>query len=848
MSFLTKTDKRIKDHLYLSSFFISLVLLILYSIIQGIFPFGSATFLRKDLYHQYLPFLYEFRRRLISGQSLKFSFDLGLGSSFYAMYVYYLSDPLNFLSVLVPESFLLEFLTLITYCKIAAASSFMCRYLRFRCPDSPALYALPLSLCYGFSGYIASFDWNVMWMWGIALAPLVILGFEKMLRGEGKTLYIITWAFLVWTNYYIAMLMGIFLVLYFIILSVEEYRGLLSLLKNAGRAFISTILAAGISAVLLIPELAAIKDTSFTGKTFPSQLKFYLSPPEIMTRAIMAVHVETGLGHEPALYASLIILFFIPLYFMNKGIPQRSRIARGIFILFFILSFNTNILEFIWHGLNYPDSIPARQSFLFVIICLTCVYSAIEGIKDTDRKMIAVAAAVPVLYYIICLIFCRNEEHTDLITWIMNPLFILMYLLLLFLYVFHSSDHKRYGFCLFTLILLFELAFNFNLTSLRDVSRESYFRHKDSYYELAEEALKDDRLNDGMFARLDTADENIRNVSSLSGYHDLSYFSSTIDKRIVAFFKSFGLKASRVHYMGEGLTPFTSAIMDTGYVLANHQDNNQTASDIAVLVDETNEDYLYKNLFSLPFGCSIPAGHYELYEDSMVNDDPIYLQNTTAVRLGGDKIFNIIDEECISEKKGEAVIDIPEDGHYYAWSDREVSEVTEYIDDFDEACGEFEDMKYNSIMDLGLLKAGSRVTLKCENKVYPDIRLYLFDPESMRSLIDNLSRESFTLTEFNEDHIEGNVNISEGRQLLITVPYSEGWEIMLDGDQGIEPDKFYGLFMLLSIPPGVHRLSLTYYIPCFNMGITVSMICLVLTSLLIIQEIIAVNRQQKLST
>ena len=133
MSSLTDRLKRqASGHPCVTAFILSFIMLVAYNIIQGIYPTGSVTFLRKDLYHQYLPFLYEFRRRLLEGKSLKYSFDLGLGSSFYAMYVYYLSDPLNFICVLIPEEALLEFLTLITYLKISLASASMCRYLVFR--------------------------------------------------------------------------------------------------------------------------------------------------------------------------------------------------------------------------------------------------------------------------------------------------------------------------------------------------------------------------------------------------------------------------------------------------------------------------------------------------------------------------------------------------------------------------------------------------------------------------------------------------------------------------------------------------------------------------------------------
>ena len=106
-------------HPCIVSFLLSLIMLFIYSLIQEIAPFGDITFLRKDLYHQYLPFLYELKRKLSALREFGYSFDLGLGSSFYALYVYYLSDPLNLLCVFIPRDRLLGFLTIVTYLKIA---------------------------------------------------------------------------------------------------------------------------------------------------------------------------------------------------------------------------------------------------------------------------------------------------------------------------------------------------------------------------------------------------------------------------------------------------------------------------------------------------------------------------------------------------------------------------------------------------------------------------------------------------------------------------------------------------------------------------------------------------------
>lgn len=822
MSFLTKADKTVSGHPYLSSFLISLMMLLIYSIVQGIFPLGGETFLRKDLYHQYYPFLCELRRRLINGESLKYSFDLGLGSSFYAMYVYYLSDPLNLLSVFVPEGYVLEFLTLITFIKTALASSNMCRYLIYRVRNTDPLIAVLFSLCYGFSGYIASFDWNVMWMWGIALAPLVIMGFERLVKGEGTFLYLVSFAFTVWTNYYIAMLEGIFLILYFIILSIEESSGSLSVIKSGIRVLFATIIAGGISGVLLIPEYAVIKGTGFVPGHFPDELKFYLSFPQLMLRSLMSVGVETGLGHEPALYISLIALVLIPLFFMNGRIPLKYRFTRGFLLVFFYFSFNTNVLEYIWHGFNYPDSIPARQACFFAIISLSCAVTALDGIEEIGRARLFTASLVPLLFYAVSMIFCMNEAHTDAVTWIINACFILIYLFLCMLFIFRGGFAVRPLTLVFSVVLISELILNFNLTSIRDISRKSYFRHISSYSDLAEKAKRINRLNQGLFTRFDTMDENIRNYSSMCGYHDVSYFSSTIDKDITAFYKRFGMKSSRVHYMGEGLTPFTSAVMGIDYVLANEYRNNQTDFDIAGLVYEEGDDYLYENRYALPFGYAIPAGNYDLQEIGEDAFDPLDLQNRVAEKLGGDEVFRRIDRSFLDDEPGRTVIRIPGEGHYYAWTGADVREVKEYTDFFDEPYGEFDDMKYDSIMDLGRLDEGCEVTLEADNDENMYISLYRFDPDSMSSLTEKLMKETLTLTEFNEDHIEGIAEISEGRELLLALPVSEGWEIWLDGKDRLEPESFYGLFMKLSVPPGIHHISLAYHIPYLLTGFIVS--------------------------
>ena len=85
---------RPRDGLW-TAFLVPVVIMIVIFIQRGIFPFGEECYLRTDLYHQYAPFFSEFQHKLRTGGSLLYSWDVGLGVNFSALYAYYLASPFN---------------------------------------------------------------------------------------------------------------------------------------------------------------------------------------------------------------------------------------------------------------------------------------------------------------------------------------------------------------------------------------------------------------------------------------------------------------------------------------------------------------------------------------------------------------------------------------------------------------------------------------------------------------------------------------------------------------------------------------------------------------------------------
>lgn len=120
----------------LVAFFVPIVIMLIIYAQRGIFPFGEESFLRTDMYHQYAPFFSEFQYKLRTGGSLLYSWDVGMGVNFAALYAYYLASPLNWLILLCPKAYIIEFMTYMIVIKTGLAGLSFAWYLKKHCRTS----------------------------------------------------------------------------------------------------------------------------------------------------------------------------------------------------------------------------------------------------------------------------------------------------------------------------------------------------------------------------------------------------------------------------------------------------------------------------------------------------------------------------------------------------------------------------------------------------------------------------------------------------------------------------------------------------------------------------------------
>lgn len=159
--------------------------------VNQVFPFGDHGVLIIDSLHQYLPFFTEFHEKLEQGSSLRYSFGGGLGFNFWATYAYYLASPLNFLIVLFPKRNMMDAMALLIVIKIGLCGLTSAWYFSTKSKGQTYM-PLVFSLMFSLGSFIIGYYFNLMWLDSIAMLPLVMMGIERILKGERGSLFCIS--------------------------------------------------------------------------------------------------------------------------------------------------------------------------------------------------------------------------------------------------------------------------------------------------------------------------------------------------------------------------------------------------------------------------------------------------------------------------------------------------------------------------------------------------------------------------------------------------------------------------------------------------------------------------------
>ena len=200
---------------YISSFLLPFLIMTVVCVACQVVPFGEKSLSIIDGLHQYMPFFAEYHEKIRNFDSFFYSWNGGLGHNFLSLWAYYLSSPLNLLLVFLPKTALPIGFSWLLVLKISLTGLTTSAFFIHR-SNKKNWKVLMFSTAFALSNYMIGYSWNVMWMDAILMFPLILIGFDKLMTEEDGRMYAVCLTIAMIGNYYIAFMICIFLVLWFL--------------------------------------------------------------------------------------------------------------------------------------------------------------------------------------------------------------------------------------------------------------------------------------------------------------------------------------------------------------------------------------------------------------------------------------------------------------------------------------------------------------------------------------------------------------------------------------------------------------------------------------------------------
>lgn len=834
-------------------------------VIFSVFPFGSITVMRMDLYHQYGPLFAELYDRIVEHKSLLYSWNTGGGSSFLGNYLNYLSSPLSFLIFLFDKEDISYAITFIVALKCILSATSFSYYLK-KSFNKDNYFLSAFGILYAFSAYFLAYYWNVMWLDAMIMLPLIALGIEKIFKTGDIKLYTVSLVILFFANYYMGYMCCIFAVLYFFVCFINTYSNDGKLNENAvyekkystkalmNNVFINrgvkfafaSIIAALICAITLVPVFMILKNSSATSGTFPQTFKSYFDLLDLITShfALLETTIRSsGDNVLPNIYTGILTFILLPLFLVNNKIKLKEKATYVVLIIFFVFCFNNNCAEYIWHAFHFPNDLPYRYSYMYSFIIAVMGYKTILNFKGIKVKDIAYTGLAIISFVIICQKFLTNKMTNSTIY--ATIIFVALWCGFLFLLKNKNAQKKTVSFVLVTFILCETI-----ISSIVGLPLNQDNKNYKENYKTYTDAINYIDNKDSGFYRTELCYLNTRMDPAYYGYNGISVFSSMAYESYSQLQSSLGMQSNKVNsYTYNTQTPVYNMMFNIKYLIqtdvslapsSNLYKKNYTTSDkksnvyeskynlpIAYCVNSKIDDWVTDegNPFEIQGDfVKLATGYSNLFK-------PVEYNSTDFDAVSGDDVTENgtywLEKSDSSSNYGTETVSLSPtiDGNLYLYvkssdlktitvNSEKVSDITQSMEDA-------------YILDLGYHNKGDEVLVsldasKMESESTSfDFYCYTADDTVVKNMYNSLAGNSLNVESYSDTTIKGTVKAKENCYLYSSIPYDDGWSVYVDGKKA-ETFEIGGTLLAVELTPGQHKIEYKYFPVGFLYGIIIS--------------------------
>lgn len=768
---------------YAACFAFSVALFVALAVAGHVYPFGDNSFLTNDLKYQYIDFFAWFRRVLLGEASLRYSFSQGLGMNTWGLYSYYLASPFNLLCALFPADKLTLFVFVISALKLGCIHISSAWYVQKRF-DLPKPAAFLLSLSFTFCSWTISNLRNPLWIDCLILLPICAYGCYELIRKQRMIRLVIATALNVmfcWYTAYISILfLCIFVLVEFVDYVAEEGFSWKLMLDRALRFAGAIALGLLLSAWTFLPTILAM---SKGGPVLALGPLLKTSLKSLIRGFLPCMWVSNE--STPQFYCGIVMMLLAVSLLVNRTVSIKTRIATLVVTIILVASSVLSPLEYIWCGMRVPNGFYSRTAFLLSFFALWAAGHALQALKNQPKLRQAYRPVVIMPLLALTAIELFANAH---VMW--NQLYTGYSEKANSAYVATATD---------------------TITTIQDQTSASFYRI------------------DRTTTRVDSA---ALNEGLALGYNQLSSYSSANNPQAIALLNSLGYSS-----VGEFSTRYAEpilavdALLGVKYAIAEHAPSGYAA--MTEIADTASA--VYENPYALSVGVMTSN---DIQNCTLKGENPFEKQNDLYSKILGREVMlytkieakNTEDDENL--RQWNATVPSGSIGYLYINKDATAGSywpVTLTIDQrtigneawrFDNnirQIADASDSPSQHTVSIGVAEGYTDMPQDNEPVFYA-LNLDVFE-----QIINELKMSEFVPTVFEDGRIEGEYTAKDDGNLLLSVPYDEGWNVTVNGTATeLTPAADKGLSSL-NMQKGANRIVMTYKTPGALAGLAVSL-------------------------
>lgn len=842
---------------YIIAFSIPVLCMLVHMICRDCYPFGNNTVLLGDANVQYYWFEEMLLDKIKNGESILFSWQAGLGFEFYQNFFYYLASPFNIIAMIIGNWDMELGIVVTMLVQIGMCSVTMLYYLTHTARNKKngsvvcTLLCIAFSLAYGMGNYMLAYQYNYIWLISLMLAPIVMLGVERLVWEGYVHLYIVSLTLVFITNFYFAWFICILSFAWYIDCLRGSKREMLS---ATGSFFASSFISALISAFTLVPcFLAIFGQTDRSTQNASVRVDFWGYWGDFIQSFLWGIPVDQiGSGYFTYNnYVGIAVLTTTMFFFTNRSINKYARIKRLIILSILSVALNWEVGSYIFHGFTLPNSYSNRFAFILsVFIIITAFEEMVNWDRCKLKGLIAVIIA-SVLFVLYALMGSNYIASTGsyFVTILLSAYCIICFILC------NKKSIGEYALIVnIAVVCMCELVCNAFIVS--DTSKCISQKDIRGTYAWIDEYNSFD---------LSPGDRKSSWVTSQHGMgnSDASMFSSVISKDVIELYKRLGMsyQANSRSYTYMGTTPVVDMMFNVRYVLTDHDINfggyeADYYNSFYNKYIERNMTYgIYENKYVVGAGY-VTSSDMSKWQLNGVN--PFYTQNSYINNAFGiDGVFEEINcTDVTISAVGCDIVDIkglavqyknnienssmgrasntyefysPEDMYMYIYVNDDVGMSCNIsIDDKTLGSGGTY-ISAAEMIDVGTVKKGQKITVYVLNNSISGytstthISIMKYNEDNMQKARSLASENTYNITEWKSSKVKGVINSNKDGLLYTSIPYYKGMSVYVDGGKE-QIQKLGGALCGVRITKGEHVVEFRYFPYGLKLGIALSIL------------------------